>query len=306
MSGKLKFLLIVLGVGAGLSFWYVQAWFSGGEGNSLSAAISNQAAADEACHDTDSDGLCDYDETYWNTDFKDPDTDDDGFSDGEEVLSGHNPAKAGPDDMLNNSENLTQKASRLLLGAMVTGDLSKDSATSQQTIDRLVDLIFQQYDDNTATELDSILIASASSTALIQYGTAMTRILNAMIPEIQSNQQSFLETIRGVDINNLSQLNKLDPDVYAKFANAADNEVTAFNERVATVKSMRVPPKLISFHRSLLQYLRGTQQQYRLARGIVKDPVQGLLSLQMLNVLTTETIGTLTDSFTYQVTSALP
>lgn len=306
MSGKLKFLLIVLGVGAGLSFWYVQAWFSGGDSNSLSAAISNQAAANTACNDTDSDGLCDYDETYWNTDFKDPDTDDDGFTDGEETLSGHNPAKAGPDDMLNNSENLTQKASRLLLGAIVTGDLTKDTATSQAAIERLVDLVFLQYDDNTATELDSIVVASASTDALVSYSTAMTRILSAMFPEIQSNQASFLETIRGIEIDQLPNMNKVNPKVYTVFANAADNEISAFNSRVATIKSMRAPPKLLKFHRSLLQYLRGTQQQYRLARGIVKDPVQGLLALQVLNILATETIGELTDSYTQQVTAALP
>lgn len=288
-----------------MAFWYAISFSAADIGpNKSSANVLSQALAIPGCPDTDSDGLCDYDETYWSTDFKNADTDEDGFKDGEEVLSGHNPNKAGPDDLLNDRSNLTERTSRLLLGAMLTGDMSRNSANYEQSVDQLVDLIFEQYDANTAVEIDSIIVAD--NNALSQYGVAMTRILRQMLPEIIANERILLETLRDVPVANLPSLNKQHPEAFTAYTHTADNEVSAFDARVATIKSMRVPPALASFHKSLLQYLRGMQQQYRLARAITKDPVQGLLSLQVLHVLATDTSAQLADSFTQQVTKALP
>ncbi|MFH0805156.1 MAG: hypothetical protein V1916_03095 [Patescibacteria group bacterium] len=45
--------------------------------------------------DTDNDGLTDEQEEIWGTDPKNPDTDGDGFKDGDEIKNGFNPLKAG-------------------------------------------------------------------------------------------------------------------------------------------------------------------------------------------------------------------
>ena len=45
--------------------------------------------------DADSDGLNDYDEIFYGTDVNNPDTDGDGFKDGEEVEKGYNPLGSG-------------------------------------------------------------------------------------------------------------------------------------------------------------------------------------------------------------------
>ncbi len=50
--------------------------------------------------DTDNDGLINASEAVWGTDPNNPDTDGDGFADGEEVENNHNPTVAGPDDVL--------------------------------------------------------------------------------------------------------------------------------------------------------------------------------------------------------------
>lgn len=305
MSRRLKFLLAVLAVGAGLSFWYAFQSSLTSLGPKT-ATISKLTPDATVCNDTDSDGLCDSEETYWGTDFKNPDSDGDGYKDGEEVLSGHDPAKAGPDDTLNKQENLTQKTSRLLLGGILTGDLSANSANYEASVQKLVDLVMQQYDTNTSVELDSIVIASSSTAALIQYSTAMTRILGQMMPEIQSNEARFLETIKTVDIENLPKMGEQHPEAYAAFTTAIDNEIIAFNGRVASIKSLRTPSALVPFQKTLIKYLRGMQQQYKLVRTITKDPMQGLLSLQAIHTLANATSLELTGAFTQQVTNALP
>jgi len=306
MSGRLKFLLAFLAVGTGLTFWYFASSSLSAIREEATASILGQTLTEPECPDDDSDGLCNYEETYWGSDFKNADSDGDGFTDGEEVLSGHNPVKAGPDDLLNEKGNLTERTSRLLLGAMLTGDLEPGSANYEQSIDRLIELMFEQVDANTAVELDSILVASASMVSLSQYATTMSRLLNQMLPEIQVNERAVLETIRDIPVEELPNIERNNPAVYAAFASASMNEIAAMDARVATIKAVRTPPKLMTYQRSLLQYLRGIQQQYRLIRTITKDPVQGLLSLQLLHTLAQETSGELADSFTHQVTQALP
>ena len=61
--------------------------------------------------DADKDGLTNREESTWNTDFENPDSDGDGFLDGEEVASGHDPLKPGPDDalLLGSDVNVTDK-----------------------------------------------------------------------------------------------------------------------------------------------------------------------------------------------------
>ncbi len=95
--------VVVLAV-AGTGYWY---W------NNKSSAVAgdkNQNLAQtDPKGDPDKDGLDNEKEAYYGTDANDPDSDNDGYSDGEEVASGHNPLGAG---------KLNKK------GGQVTGDYS--------------------------------------------------------------------------------------------------------------------------------------------------------------------------------------
>ena len=126
-----------------------------------------------------------------------------------------------------------------------------------------------------------------------------------MIPEIQYNESAFMELLRDVPIDTIPDLPRTDPERSAALKQAADNEIAAFDERVATVKSIKAPPAMLTYHRSLIQYLRGMQQQYRLLKDISRDPVQGLLSLQLLHTLSFETSAQLIDSFTREYSNVL-
>ncbi len=48
--------------------------------------------------DFDNDGLSDIEESFYSTDYQNPDTDGDGYLDGEEVASGYNPRLSSPND----------------------------------------------------------------------------------------------------------------------------------------------------------------------------------------------------------------
>ncbi len=305
MSGRLKFLLAILAVGAGMSLWYSTGNLTASLENTVVSPPSQLSGADaSACIDTDSDGLCDYDETYWNTDFKNPDTDGDGFKDGEEVLTGHDPVKAGPDDLLNDRRNLTQRASALLLGGIATGDLDTGSPKYQASIDRLVQDIFDQYDKNVATDTDSLVTNQGSLDDLVTYGTTMSRTMQPMFLEINANFISFLGTA-SVSLADLPSIEKKYPGQFKAFAAAADAEVTAFSSRISAIKAIKVPVQMESFHRSMLAYLHGMQQRYAAVKNISHDPLMGIISLQVLSTLADTTPVILASSLNHQLLTVI-
>lgn len=58
----------------------------------------NKLLSEDTTKDTDNDGLPDWEEALWSTDPKNPDTDGDKTTDGDEKKQKRNPLKAGPDD----------------------------------------------------------------------------------------------------------------------------------------------------------------------------------------------------------------
>ena len=88
---------------------------------------------EENLQDSDNDGLKDWEEELYKTDLHNPDTDGDGYLDGEEVNSGHNPLIKAPGDKLNfyplplgEKYNITKKVlSEEVIGSMLDSYLAQ-------------------------------------------------------------------------------------------------------------------------------------------------------------------------------------
>jgi hypothetical protein len=301
MSRRIKILLAVLVVSAGLAFWYVASYTSSG---STQTPLSANILQTTTTQDTDNDGLIDSEETYWGTDFRNPDSDGDGFKDGEEVLSGHNPAKAGPNDLLDSKTNLTQRASTLLLGGLATGDLDPSSANYESAINGLVEKIFQQYSDNTTAELDSIVTSTNNQNDVLSYGMKMSRILQTLFTNTANGFASVIETIKDIPTSDISKLRKDKPNTFSAFSKEIDAQLSMLDAQAIQLKSVKVPPSLLQAHRNELIFIRGVQQQYRALRAIDRDPLQGIIAMQMLATLTTATAAELTTDFTNRLSDA--
>lgn len=302
MSGRLKFLLAVLAVGAGSLFWYFASYGPTSSSSTFSASLYEKTTA--TLQDTDNDGLGDREETYWGTDFKTADTDGDGFTDGEEVLSGHNPAKKGPDDLLNERRNLTERTSTLLLGGLVAGDLDPESPKYEASITALVDQIFDQYTTNTSVELDSLATTDDSTDALIRYGLAMSRALPELFSDTAKGFVATLGVVGNTPIDSLSKLQKEEPETYRAFAASIDGQIAILEKHATTLKGIRVPPSLRTAHQNALLFARGAQQQYRAVRDISRDPLQGIIALQVLESLATDTSAQISADFSSRLAKA--
>src|SRR3990167_9423282 len=138
MPKNIKIFFAILVLGAILSVFSLTDYFHQGKAFSFNFKNMLGNLSFKTDIDPDNDGLSNIDESYWNTDFQNPDTDGDGFLDGEEVVSGHDPSKAGPDDSLRDL-NLTQKLSELTSAGLVEGSLKMDSSNLDKSLANLVD-----------------------------------------------------------------------------------------------------------------------------------------------------------------------
>lgn len=178
MQNKIKLFFVFLAVIAIVSVFSFFDVLGGVQSALLHDAIEPLAVITT---DADQDGLSDSDESYWNTDFQNPDSDEDGFIDGEEVASGHDPIEPGPDDLILNL-NLINKAANLAVAGLVEGSLQPDSPEYLQS---LSDLSFTIIDDGlrslTPSDPSHITIVDSSKSNQQQYVYASEKIWEAFL-----------------------------------------------------------------------------------------------------------------------------
>lgn len=138
MPNKIKIALTLVAIVAGfLVYQLAQYVHTIANGNSTFQQGTPLPNPDD---DPDHDGLNNQQEIIWGTDPFNSDSDKDGFKDGEEIKSGHNPLVPGPNDLLND-DNLTQKISDLTVSGLYSGDLKPESQNYQRAIADIADAI---------------------------------------------------------------------------------------------------------------------------------------------------------------------
>ncbi|MFH1461234.1 MAG: hypothetical protein ABIF84_02340, partial [Patescibacteria group bacterium] len=74
--------------------------------------IAQKIKDQEIIDDLDNDGLAGWEENLYKTDPNNPDTDGDGYLDGEEIAAGYDPTKPAPDDKLTDGAEEGARAAR--------------------------------------------------------------------------------------------------------------------------------------------------------------------------------------------------
>ena len=134
MPTKIKMLFVFLAIGAIFSVLSFSDVFRGAHSELIRDLAKPFPLGLE--EDADHDGLSNTDESYWNTDFQNPDTDGDGFLDGEETISRHDPTIPGPDDALLDL-NITKKMANLAVAGIAEGSLKPGSPDYEESVDDL-------------------------------------------------------------------------------------------------------------------------------------------------------------------------
>jgi len=245
--------------------------------------------------DVDKDGLTNREESYWNTDFQNPDTDGDGYLDGEEIASGHNPSKAGPDDALLDAKNITNKSGALLVAGLSEGSLKTSSPRFDKSVDSIVDDLFYQS------------VINHDKTALADFVEGNISTIGsdkASVQEYLQNMNSMLESfwiedLKGfVKVLNIFQdLDKTQDYKNPKFTNAIDNEVTRFENQIKQLEAVQIPSTWVSTHSQLVVEMQSMTKNYILFKNLDNDPMQGVIAYITLSKEFTDKLPVLLNNY---------
>jgi len=130
--------------------------------------IKSSSLSFGADSDWDNDGLNNREESFWGTNPNKPDTDGDGYLDGEEVASSHDPLIKAPGDFLPTKDNLTMKMSQLALAGLVEGSLKPDSPNYKASLNNLAAIIAGDAISSLTTDTSKIDLTTTASDKFFQ------------------------------------------------------------------------------------------------------------------------------------------
>ena len=300
MSGKLRIVLGVLVLAAAGSVSYLLPSLSPGSPSDKTAAVTDALALKNDLTDSDSDGLIDRDETYWRTDSNNPDTDGDGFVDGEEILTGHNPLVKGPDDFLDPTQNATRRITELAVGGLMAGDLDPSSPNYEASVKLLAEAMATQYGRSITIPRDSIRVIEDSDESKIAYVRTMSDAFLDIILPATTDTSAFFDAFRDVPLASPSWTTD-SPKRYAVFSKEAHRLALVMQDRALKIVAIPVPKLFEPQHTGAVQMLRAQQRYYELLATFKEDPLLGSAALNGLLRLQYEG----TQNLMYDFTKAL-
>lgn len=287
MPTKFKVFMTLLALGALFSVYSLTNSLRSNITATLPQPLSaNLPSALEA--DADHDGLTNIEESYWGTDWQNPDTDGDGFLDGEEVLSGHDPRKAGPNDLLSvtngfvksaRNTNLTQNLSSLITAGIYAGDLKDQSSTQYKSA--MNNLSLSVLDDG-YTALNPPIESSALTTT----------------SSSKENQEKYLSTVFDIlekKLMNTALFSFFNIDVFIRMETADPQNNTMKVELLSEVmniknvademKKIDVPASWKDIHLELLNDIQSLAYTLEAFSSMTTDPLKAIVATQNLEDL---------------------
>ncbi len=280
MSNKIKFYLGILAL---IALFSVLTFF-----NSLKSSPSaflkplTGSMIEAVDQDTDKDGLANREESYWNTDPNEPDTDGDKFLDGEEVASGHDPMKPGPDDLLPSSGavNITDKVSALMAAGFYAGDLSNsadpavyDKALADISAEMMIDGIRSLDPDNVVVG-KTILSSDDSKKAQEKYLDAIGLIIQDIWGEITSEPRLATENFVNFYSDNERLINGS--------KNYFNSKKNYYNDMIARMNAVAVPPSWLNIHNQIISNLQALAVSHKILGQTDEDPLKGTFGMSNL------------------------
>ena len=263
----------------------------------MSQTIQDQKIID----DLDFDGLNGWEENLHKTDPENPDTDGDGYFDGEEVATGYDPTKPSPYDKLDSNTNsqlsrpepgnLSQMLG-YVMGNQIKFDLpflinSKNTPEqSEQILDAKIVEALQKSSTNFMAEfipdfnkIDIKVTDNKKETVKKYLGNMKDKIgplescqdPNNIIDDIDFVQEA-------INTKNFSQINCL-ADAYINF--------------YKVIKEINPPSNWLDFHVNILEIFWNFSKVYENLPNLYNDPLKGLIVLEKFEQINEDFINLL-------------
>lgn len=302
--------ILVLAIGIIIGGILVLKSQSGQAENSLTEKISDffqqgfQLEQSDAKDDFDNDGLSDQDEKLLGTDWRNPDTDGDGYLDGEEISSGYDPLRPAPGDELKEGEaikprplpkNLTLALSQALSKTVDQGGLTPFEGPGGQP-----DFLDAgQVDLNINEELAHAFSATAREFALEEIEENEITIFNDNSPEaVKAFSASVMEALAQAaksaqrkDKTNISELEAIIQAIQTRDFFSLDIYIEGFDKGYQAVKTIPVPADWKEIHKKHLSILLAHSKILKAVREIGTDPIRATIALQQYQSIIDATLA---------------
>ncbi len=283
MSPKLKFTLTILLLIAGFLLVRLGLFFKQSVKTATTANISNQVAEineiNSSTIDSDHAGIADVNEAYYRTDPSNPDTDGDGYLDGEEVVSGFSPTKKeSPDERNGQSKNVTNSFAKHLVAGLYVGDLSPKK-TGEDKFRQNIDTLTLATIDDAARALNPPIITEYGLAIVSESKEAQNEYLNNVDSLLEGPfLKSFMEQPYTVAKAAEYLTQSKNDQAMEIFKNLSLTYTSAYNQLL----TVSVPNNWIPFHTHLLQIFQKLSLNYLAMTKMYDDPLLAMTAMQDL------------------------
>ena len=241
----------------------------------LKPGQANINAPLESNADWDNYGLNNRDESYWNTDSNNPDSDGDGYLDGEEIASGHDPLIPSPDDLLPTDDNLTMKMSQLALAGLVEGSLKSGSPNYEQSLSSLADVIADDAISSLEADLSKVDLAIVASGKVSQQ-----KYIEELSPVYEELLKIFIEQMSELEnnLNNIGVFGMAYGGVQKSFGGASSHYENIFGKLI----KLNVPKNWKSNHLGIVKLVEELSQASRSVVSGSNDPIKAVVGLNKI------------------------
>ncbi|HLD34363.1 MAG TPA: hypothetical protein VJB62_00715, partial [Patescibacteria group bacterium] len=236
----------------------------------------------------DTDGLADWQEIIYKTDSCRPDTDGDGYLDGEEVLSGYAPTIAAPNDAMESAQerglpqNLTNILAENVAKQIIEGKLGNISdaldSTAIQTSNQVVNDAINQTIAQAMNEFslpnisdDEIAISSDNSgDAIESYAGKIVQIMSDWEEKTSTQPSQTPQTEGEIFYNAISTRDFGQVSQYAQYYAGVSEDL----------KKIPVPSTLKEIHKKQIGIFKVTANIYQAIKEIDQDPLKTTLAIE--------------------------
>jgi len=275
-------LILLIGVSIG-GYWVLKSKTSQAD---FLKQMAQEMQDQEIIDDLDHDGLAGWEENLHKTDPNNPDTDGDGYLDGEEVAAGYDPTKPAPNDKLVNNTtqtprpepgNLTQTLT-YILSQKIKNDPHPSLAniSPEETLGLIAD---QQIAD---------ALKKASAGFLSEFITDFkeVKVLDDTSPAAIKNYLGQLREKIG-QLDSCQDVNdfKNDTDIITEAISTknfkqVNCQSLSYSAGYQVIKEIAVPSNWLNFHQEALSIFWNFSKIYQNLPKFESDPLKGLIILE--------------------------
>lgn len=242
-----------------------------------------------SAEDSDDDGLLNWEESIWNTDPYESDTDGDGTPDGAEVDAERNPTKKGPDDKIKTSSEVAASSTPLTSTDVLSREVfaqyieARKSGHTVASSEQFVQALIAREKENQKpvfyTKTSLKVVNTTNDTTVRDYVNSLAKAM--YLNNISRDENEISLYSNAINTNDEKSLNKLDPII------------SGYKQVIASLLLVPVPNSLANTHIQIInnyQLVLGSVEGFK---KVFDDPIIGIVSLSQY----AEASAALSDNF---------